>query len=197
MRVFNGKHFHDGPAVPNAVPQRKIIMSSYRRNFATIFAGHTDAPYDPEHREFVENIASALYERYEDLPPIEQWPKSVRYFYACYDLNFQVGNGGFAQAAYNVPELIPMAKEAFDHFGCQHAAELCRKAVSLLPAELVEHLEKGLTDTDSLQDVFDHFNESAMAELDETIPDEFWVDDKLQELVQKNRADFESIDNLT
>ncbi len=43
-------------------------MSSYRRNFSKLLADHKDGPYDPEHREFVENIASARYERYEDLP---------------------------------------------------------------------------------------------------------------------------------
>ena len=111
-------------------------MSSYRRNFSKLLADHKDAPYDPDHREFVENIASALYERYEDLPPILEWPKAVRYFYACYDLNFQVGNGGFAQAAYNVPELFPIAAEAFDYFGHHEAAQLCRTAISMLPSEL-------------------------------------------------------------
>jgi hypothetical protein len=172
-------------------------MSSYRRNFSTLLAEHEDGPYDPEHREFVENIASALYERYEDLPPILKWPKAVRYFYACYDLNFQVGNGGFAQAAYNVPELFPLAAEAFDYFGHQEAAQLCRTAISMLPSELAEHLNKGLTEAPDLQDVFDHFDDSAMQALDEQVPDSFWVDDRLQQLVEENRDDFLAIDSMT
>jgi hypothetical protein len=66
----------------------------------------------------------------------------------------------------------------------------------MLPAELAEHLEKGFTGTESLQDVFDHFAVSAMAELDESVPEEFWADDKLRELVEKNRKDFEAVDSI-
>ena len=164
-----------------------------RPSLTKILAKHVDAPYDPKHRDFIERIASALYERCNDFP---RWPESVRFFYACYDLNFQVGNGGFPQAAYNVPELIPVAQKAMEHFGCMEAAALCQEAVSMLPAELVEHLAKGLSINKSLQNVFDHFTESRMAELDGRIPREFWVDDKLQELVQRTRKDFESVDNI-
>lgn len=172
-------------------------MNSYRQTFSTLLADHKDAAYDPEHREFVESIASALYERYEDLPPILEWPKAVRFFYACYDLNFQVGNGGFAQAAYNAPELFPIAAEALDDFGHKEAAQLCRTAISMLPSELAEHLNKGLTETPDLQDVFDHFDESAMEALDERTPDNFWVDDRLQKLVEDNRDEFLSIDSIS
>jgi hypothetical protein len=168
-------------------------MSEPRRSLVSLLADHVDAPFDPERREFIESIASALYERHQDFP---QWPESVRYFYACYDLNFQVGNGGFAQAAYNVPELIPVAQKAFEQFGRMKAAELCKRAVSMLPAELAEHLAKGFTGTESLEEVFDHFDESALAELDQDVPEEFWADDKLQELVERNRKVFESIDRL-
>jgi hypothetical protein len=160
---------------------------------AKILADHVDAPYDPEHRQFIERVATALYERHEEF---SRWPQSVRFFFACYDLNFQVGNGGFAQAAYNVPQLIPVALKAFEHFGHTKAASLCQEAISLLPAELAEHQAKGFTGSESLQDVFDHFKESVMAALDKRVPEEFWVDDKLQELVQQNRKDFESIDSI-
>jgi hypothetical protein len=169
-------------------------MAEYRLSLAKILADHVDAPYDPEHRAFIEKIASALYERYRDFP---RWPESVRFFYACYDLNAQVLNGGFAQAAYNVPQLIPVAQKAFERFGGMKAAALCQKAMTMLPTELAEHLEKGFhTGAESLQDVFDHFAESAMAELNESVPEEFCADDKLQELVQQNRKDFEAVDNI-
>ena len=107
---------------------------------------------------------------YETLPPIEQWPPSVRYFYAFYDLTFQCGSGGFAQAAYNAPELFPIAREAYEFFGHQEAVAICDKAIALLPEELVAYLEKGLGDPESLQDVFDHFDDSAMADLDDDVP---------------------------
>jgi hypothetical protein len=157
-----------------------------------ILAAHTDAPYDPNHREFIEDIASALYERHESFP---HWPEPVRWFYACYDINYQVGNGGFAQAAYNVPHLLPVAQKAFEHFGSHQAADLCRRAIEKLPAELAAYHAKGLADGPTLEEVFAHFDESTMAELDQNLPDEFWADDKLQKLVEQNRAAFESVDS--
>ena len=168
-------------------------MANLRYSLRKILAAHVDGPYDPERREFIEKVASALYERHEQFP---RWPESVRLFYACYDINHQVGNGGFAQAAYNAPELLPIAQKAFESFGRKRAADLCRSAVAMLPAELREHLAKGLRFDASLQDVFDHFSESEMALLDQNLPEDFWADDALQELVQQHRQDFESVDRI-
>lgn len=169
-------------------------MANYRHSLVKILAGHVDAPYDAERRGFIERIASALYERHEQFP---QWPETVQLFYACYDINFQVSNGGFAQAAYNVPELLPIAQKAFERFGRIQAADLCARAVSMLPAELREHLTKGLRDRPTIDGVFSHFSESEMAQLDENLPGEFWADDALQDLVQQHRKEFESIDQIT
>ena len=39
-------------------------MSSpgFRRSLASLLTGHVDAPYDPEHREFIERISGASHE---------------------------------------------------------------------------------------------------------------------------------------
>lgn len=171
-------------------------MNSYRKDFQKIFANHVDGPYDPEERQFVEQIADALYERVDDLPAIQEWPKPVKQFYALYEFNFQVGNGGFAQAAYNVPHLFPIALDAFEDLRLQDAAAICRKALAMLPAEITAQIEKGIVDTESLEDVFEHFGDSELSELDETIPDEFWVDDKLQRLAETHRDAFLSLDSM-
>lgn len=168
-------------------------MRQQRRSVREVLAGHEDAPYDPKRREFLEQIASALYERHEHFP---NWTERVRFFYACYDLNYQVGNGGFAQAAYNIPHLIPVAQRAFEHLDRPEAASLCKKAIQLLPTELGEHLAKGLNDRVSLQEVFEHFRASDMTALDEQIPMEFWADEALQDLVQRYRQEFESVDEI-
>lgn len=170
-------------------------MAEYRHSLVKILADHVAEPYDPEHREFIEYVADALYQRHEQF---SQWPLSVRMFYVCYEINYQVGNGGFAQAAYNVPELLPIAQTAFEKFGCWQAAHLCGRAVSMLPAELQEHCANCLrADRRTIEDVFEHFSESQMAALDENVPDEFWVDDKLQQLVEQNQEDFESVDSIS
>lgn len=170
-------------------------MAEYRHSLVKILADHVDAPYDPEHPEYIECVAAALCERHEQFL---EWPPSVRMFYVCYEIMYQVGNGGFAQAAYNVPELLPIAQTAFERFGCWQAAELCGRAVSMLPAELQEHFAKGLrADRRTIADVFEHLSESQMTDLDKDVPGEFWVDDKLQELVEQNRKDFQSVDSIS
>jgi hypothetical protein len=63
----------------------------------------------------------------------------------------------------------------------------------MLPAELREHLDKGLRDRPTIESVFEHFSDSEMAELDKNLPVEFWADDALQEHVQRHRKDFESV----
>ena len=45
-------------------------------------------------------------------------------------------------------------------------------------------------------EVFEHFDDSEMSQLDESIPDEFWADDKLQELAETNPDAFLSIDSM-
>lgn len=170
-------------------------MAEYRHSLRKILARHVDGPYDPENRKLIEKVASALYERHEQFP---HWPQSVRLFYACYDINYQVLDGGFAQAAYNVPELLPIAQTAFEKFGYWQAAALCGRAVSMLPAELQEHLAKGLRgDRRTIGHVFEDFRESEMAELDENIPGEFYADDKLQELIEQNRKYFTSVGEIS
>ncbi len=183
----------DTKARPESQTHSSERMKPYRLSLKQILAEHRDAPYDPDHREFIEDVASALYERHEQF---SDWPQSVQFFYACYDINYQVGNGGFAQAAYNVPELLPVAKRAFEQFGRKKAADLCQRAITMLPAELQAHLAKGLKDRPSLDEVFKHFDESKMAVLDKDLPEEFWADDALQQLVEQHRTDFESVDNL-
>jgi hypothetical protein len=173
-----------------------VLMSNYRYDFQKIFLEHTPGPYDPEHREFIEQIASALYERLEELPALEQWPEGVRKFFVLYEFNYQVGNGGFAQAAYNTPNLFPIALEAYESLGLHEAASLCRRAWEMLPAELTSQIEKGVIDSDSLEEVFEHFDDSEMSALDESIPDEFWVDDVLQSIAEKHSAEFMQLDSL-
>lgn len=148
-----------------------------------------------EDRDLIEHIATAIYDLFEDesCNPFE-WPTAVLNFYTLYDLNFQVGNGGFAQAAYNVPELLPQAVKAFNALGKPQAASFIEEIVQLMPKELQEHLEKGLDETSDIQDVFDHFVESDLAQFDEKEPDEFWVDDALHQYALAHQDVFQSMD---
>jgi hypothetical protein len=67
--------------------------------------------------------------------------------------------------------------------------------LGMLPEEFQLYIKKELTEFPDLDEVFEHFDESPMAELDDQIPDEFWVDFELQQLVRRNRKDFESMES--
>lgn len=166
-------------------------MARLKQSMAELLAGHTDAPYDPEHREFIEDVADALYDRHKDF---SRWPECVQDFFACYDLNYQVLDGGWSQVVYNVPELIRVGEKAFERLDCPVSADLCRQVFSRLPSELVTHLAKGNTGTYGLKFLND-FDFNIFDDLDEKVTPEFYVDDKLQELVERHRSDFESVDH--
>ena len=74
---------------------------------------------------------------------------------------------------------------------------LLRKVIALLPNELAEHNEKGFGSDESIGEVFARFAESKLLEFDEDLPEDFWVDDRLQRLVEENRSDFQSVDSMT
>lgn len=169
-------------------------MADCRQGLKEVFGAHADS--DPDDRMLIEGIASALYEYIENEPDIDRWPQSARCFYALYDMDFQIGNGGLAQAAYNIPELFPAVIDAYETLGRPLVAQFFREALGLLPAELQEHLDKDLRDDPSIGDVFEYFNESAMAEFEEKAPEELFVDDLLHSYALEHRAVFEAMDSV-
>ena len=170
-------------------------MPEYQSSFIEILESIPDPPDSQEHYDIAEDVAQAIYERLDDLPAINMWEAPLRNFFALYELNCQVGNGGFAQASYNVPELFPLAEQAFIELGCNNAAKLCRQAIEILPQEIREHSEKLIDQATDIGLVFEHFEVSEMANLDAMIPDEFWVEERLSNYVLKNRQHFLSLDN--
>jgi len=172
-------------------------MSENYRSFVELFAEHGDKPEDPDDRSLIEAIACAIYDRFQDnYPDVNEWPQPVRYFYGCHDLMHQIGNGGFAQAAYNDPDLFVIAEEAYKHFQRPKAAAICREAISMLPQEFQMYYDKRLKEYPDLEEVFEHFNDSPMQELDERIPDEFWIDFELQKYARQHRAEIEAMDKI-
>lgn len=169
-------------------------MSPYDTSIVDILADIPDPPDPGEDYDIAEDVAQAIYERVEDLPPIAQWDAPVRNFFSLYELNFQVGNGGFAQAAYNTPELLPLAEKAFVDLGCDDAARLCRTAMEMLPRDAAERSAQGVDQTTSVGDAFEFFNNSDMASLESGIPDEFWVEERLSHYVLTNREAFLSLE---
>jgi hypothetical protein len=109
-------------------------------------------------------------------------------------LESEVGNGGFAQAAYNIPQWFELAEAAYAALGKRRAAALIRDARRLLPAELALLDAKRLRDGATIEEVFRHFDESALAALDQQIPeDEWWIDDERIEYARRHQSSFRKV----
>ena len=131
-------------------------MPPIRRSFVKVFADFPPTNTKEGDRQFTEAMASTIYARVRaGEPAIDTWPQAVRFFYGCYHFMYQISNGGFAQAAYNSPELFSVIDKAYELFNCRRAKSLIELAISLLPAEGAEHDAKALHATRDLQAEFE------------------------------------------
>jgi hypothetical protein len=134
-----------------------------------------------------------LTDKITSLEDARGFPKPVILYFASRYVQWDVGNGGFAQAAFNVPEWFKLAHEWYRLMGKTSSASLLKEAIRLLPEEKAEHGKKGLRDG-AIAEVFGHFDESRMAALDERIVSDDWeIDGERVEYVRKNRDAFRGI----
>lgn len=128
-----------------------------------------------------------------DLPKVAE---PVRHWYASRYMEFDVGNGGFAQAAYNIPEWFGAAAEGYRALGLEDCAALIDEA-----ALIVEEERKRFTASD-IGELFDQFSESRLDELDRRDgPDTldkigWWAADRRMAYTLANREAFLALDAL-
>ncbi len=125
---------------------------------------------------------------------LENYPPPVAVYLASRWLEWEVGNGGFAQAAYNIPEWFESAASGYAALGKPKAVALIREALQMLSQERETLKRKGLLVDTTIEQVFEHFSDSDMASLDGHIPeDEWWADEERVEYVRKHRHSFRGI----
>lgn len=123
---------------------------------------------------------------------LNTFPAPVRLYYTGRYIQWQIGNGGFAQAAYNCPELFVHAVEAYTAIGKTKMAQLLSQAIKLLPQEQSELEQKGLFSA-TIGDVFAHFKESRMSALDRKLHSVEWeVDEAWAAFARQHRDAFQS-----
>lgn len=143
--------------------------------------------------DFDDALWTLLCARVFEPEDLESLPEAVSTYYASRLLEWEVGNGGFAQAAYNIPAWFPRAEAGYRALGKEASARLIQKAIQLLPSERQVVERKGLLRA-KIGDVFAHFRESRMAALDVQIPDaEWWIDDERVAFVRSHRETFRGI----
>jgi Domain of unknown function (DUF4375) len=147
-----------------------------------------------EWETFDGELWSLLCGRITDPSELLNYPPPVSVYLATRWLQWEVGNGGFAQAAYNGPEWFEMAASGYADLGKPKAVALIKEALQMLSNERDTLMRKGLNDKATIHEVFRHFSESDMSALDDRIPDdEWWIDEQRVAYVRKNRDAFRGI----
>ena len=134
-----------------------------------------------------------LIERISSPQDTARFAKPVMLYYASRLVQWEVGNGGFAQAAYNVPEWFELAALGYDELGLPRFATLIREAMALLPTENRETA----FDAQEIGELFQQFSESKLARLGERL-DQMdqteWEADALRlQYVRENRQAFRDV----
>jgi hypothetical protein len=90
--------------------------------------------------------------------------KPVLNYYASHLMESDVANGGFAQAAYNIPELFEAAADGYEAIGHKGAAQVIRKAYAMSKGETGE-VAKLKGRGAGIGAIFKSFKKSTLADL--------------------------------
>lgn len=138
--------------------------------------------------QFDDELWLALCERITDIQSLAELPVPVKTYYASRYVEWEVGNGGFAQAALNVPEWLEPSAQAFEVLGKPKIAKLIRQALQIYAKE-----ESPLPDVKpgAEPELSDWFYENEFNKLDEQIESvDFWSDSTRLAYVRNNRQAF-------
>jgi hypothetical protein len=144
------------------------------------------SPLDED--ELDDAVWSALCERISTPRDTEQFQHPVAVYYASRLLQWDVCNGGFAQAAFNIPEWFELAAEGYNSLGKTESANIIKEVRELLAGneEGVKRLRDGEDEWEVYfgDDVFSIFDERIFAS------DEWEIDQERIAYVRANRDAF-------
>jgi hypothetical protein len=117
----------------------------------------TDARAPLADSELDDQLWLLLCERIHSPNDLDGLPSAVEVYYSSRLLQWEVGNGGFAQAAYNVPDWFSKAATAYEVLGRADFAALIREAIGLIPADPdeLEALEASFGELDDRLDTIE------------------------------------------
>jgi len=123
-----------------------------------------------------------------------QLPNPVLNYYASRLMEWEVGNGGFAQAAYNIPHWFERAAEGYDAIGHSSGAQRIREAATMARRDrgIFGRLRRASADIGS---IFSAFKASSLDSLAADLDDIGWwaMIDRLK-YVLSHRDSFLSLD---
>jgi hypothetical protein len=176
--------------------QFSLSLANMNRHYKSVDALLDEDEASPlEWETFDDELWLLLSDKITDPSQLDGYPHPVGVYLASRWLEWEVGNGGFAQAAYNIPEWFESAAIGYASLGKARAVALIKEALEMLSAERDTLHRKGLLKDTTIHDVFRHFSESEMAALDRRIPEEeWWIDEERVAYVRENRNAFRGID---
>jgi hypothetical protein len=101
-------------------------------------------------------------------PSFERLPDPVRLFWAGRYVEWDVGNGGFPQVAFNRPDLLKDARDCYLAIGHKASAERISVAIELVREGEADYQSK------DIGGLFDEFRESKLAALDDNLDGIGW-----------------------
>lgn len=127
-----------------------------------------------------------------DMPSdLAKFDQVVSVYFASRYMEWEVGNGGFAQAAYNIPEWFDPAASAYRQLGLETAAMLIQEAASIMRKGEARGRKFNAR---AIGKLFQQFRESKLAKLDNRLDDVgWWADEQRLRYVRKNRAAFKVV----
>lgn len=119
---------------------------------------------------------------------VDLLPVSVQFFYSSRYLEWEVANGGFAQAAFNIPQLFPLAREGYSVLGLTKAVKMIARAEKYIAEGEAEFKTPCGGD---IGELFEEFLDSKLSKLKVRQDSEFWATEQRVAYAVKNRNAFE------
>lgn len=142
--------------------------------------------------DFDDALWLLLVDRIDSPADLARLDRAVFVYFASRIMEWEVGNGGFAQAAYNIPEWFDAAASAYRELGLPDAASLIGEAADIMNSG--EHRGQKF-DAPSIDGLFRQFAGSKLAKLDDKLDSVgWWADDRRLRHVRGNRASFKELD---
>ena len=142
--------------------------------------------------DFDSALWAAVCDVVHDPHDITRFPEPLQFYYATRMLEWDVGNGGFAQAAMNYPEFFEPAARGDEALGKPKLAAVVRDAAKLAEKErpAIDEAREG-----GLEDAFEYFREGAFDDFDGRLEEVGWFknDEDRLNYVRANRQVFATL----
>jgi len=118
-------------------------------------------------------------------------PEPVWVYLASRWLEWEVGNGGFPQAAFNIPDWFHLAETAYRKLGLPAAGDLIARAHELV---VQGEARGGKFVARDIGKLFAQFRKSELAKLDDELDAvDWWADELRLAYVRRNRSAFREL----